>query len=124
MSARVTPGAVKQIVPTQLADDVVLANMIDTANLFIDTHLVPNGTHGETILAKIELYLAAHFVALTEERGGITRSKFGDADESFANIYEQGFKSTRFGQQALAIDTTGILNSITTSNLKAEFRIV
>ncbi len=124
MSARVTAGAVKEVVPTKLEDSVVLANMIDTANLFIDTHLVPNGTHTAAVLAKIELYLAAHFVALTEEQGGLTRSKFGDADESFANIYEQGFKSTRFGQQALAIDTTGILNSIATSRLKAEFRVI
>ena len=123
MSARVTAKAVKEVVPTQIADSVILANFIDTANLFVDTHLASAG-HTDAILDKIELYLAAHYVALTEEQGGLTRSKLGDADESFANIYGQGLKATRFGQQALAIDTTGILNSIATTQLKAEFRVV
>lgn len=123
MAARVTAGAVKEVVPTQIADSVVLTNFIDTANLFVDTHLASAG-HSDEILAKIELYLAAHYVALTEEQGGLTRAKMGDADESFANIYGQGLKATRFGQQALAIDTTGILNSVATTQLKAELRVV
>jgi hypothetical protein len=123
VAARVTAGAVKEIVPTEIADSVVLTNFIDTANLFIDTHLASAG-HSDAILAKIELYLAAHYVALTEEQGGLTRAKMGDADESFANIYGQGLKATRFGQQALAIDTTGILNSVATTKLKAELRVV
>jgi len=123
VAARVTAGAVKEVVPTKIADSVVLTNFIDTANLFVDTHLASAG-HTDAILAKIELYLAAHYVALTEEQGGLTRSKLGDADESFANIYGQGLKATRFGQQALAIDTTGILNSVAATQLKAEFRVV
>ena len=124
MAARVSPSAVKAVVPTKLADDVVLSNMIDTANIFVDTHLVPAAGHSNLILEKIELYLSAHFVALTEEKGGITRQKFGDADESFAQIYEAGFKSTRFGQQALALDTSGILNNVSATKLKAEFRVI
>ncbi len=107
-----------------MGDDEVLVQFIDTANLYVDTHLVPTAGHSERMLEKIELYLAAHFVALTEEQGGITRSKLGDADESFANIYDKGFKATRFGQQALALDTSGILNNIAALSLKAEFRVV
>lgn len=124
MSARITAAAVKVIMPTKLADDEVMAHFIDTANLYVDTHLVPDAGHTEKILGKIELYLAAHFVALTEEQGGITRSKLGDADESFANVFEAGFKSTRFGQQALALDSSGILNRVAQTKLKAEFRVV
>ena len=124
MTARVTADTVKEVVPTELSDETVTSNMIDTANVFVNTHLVPAAGHSSLILEKIELYLAAHFVALTEEQGGITRSKLGDADESFANVYEAGFKSTRFGQQALALDTSGILVRIAQTNLKAEFRVV
>ncbi len=98
--------------------------MIDTANVFVNTHLVPAAGHSELILEKIELYLASHFVALTVDQGGLTRSKLGDADESFANVYEAGLKSTRFGQQALALDTSGILNRVAATTLKAEFRVV
>ncbi len=123
MSARVTGEEVKEVVNTKIDAGTILTNMVDTANVFIDTHLLSAGLPSE-ILKKIELYLAAHFVALTEEQGGITRSKMGDADESYANVYKPGFGATRFGQQALALDTTGILNSVSRITLKAEFRVV
>ncbi len=124
MAARTNAAAVKEVVTTDITDDVVTTNFIDTANLFVTTHLVPDGGHTAPMLQKIELYLAAHFVALTEEQGGITRSKLGDADESFANVYEGGLKSTRFGLQALALDSSGILNAVANTMLKAEFRVV
>ncbi len=124
MAARTNAAAVKEVVTTDIADDVVTTNFIDTANLFVTTHLVPAAGHADPMLQKIELYLAAHFVALTEEQGGITRSKLGDADESFANVYEGGLKSTRFGLQALALDSSGILNAVANTMLKAEFRVV
>lgn len=124
MAARTNAGAVKEVVATDIAEEIITANFIDTANLFVDTHLVPGAGHTEQMLTKIELYLAAHFVALTEEQGGITRSKLGDADESFANVYEGGLKSTRFGLQALSLDTSGILTAVAQTKLKAEFRVV
>ncbi len=124
MAARVSPSAVKIVVPTDIPDDDVLVQFIETANAFVDTHLVPAAGHSDKILEKIELYLSAHFVAITEEQGGITRSKLGDADESFANVFEPGFQSTRFGQQALALDTSGILVRVAKTNLKAEFRVL
>ena len=97
--------------------------MIDTANVLVDTYLAASGL-SESVLEKIELYLAAHFVALTEEGGGITRKKIGDADESYANIFEEGFRSTRFGQNALALDSSGTLASVTQTKLSARFRII
>ncbi len=124
MTARVSAGAVKTIVRTDISDADVTAHFIDTANLYVDTHLVPGAGHSDRVLEKIELYLSAHFVALTEEQGGITRSKLGDADESFANVYEGGLKSTRFGLQALSLDTSGILTAVAQTSLKAEFRVV
>lgn len=123
MGARVTADQVKDVAPTSISDAVVATSMIDTANVLVDAHLLTAGLN-DHVLEKIELYLAAHFVALTEEQGGLTRSKLGDADESFANVYEAGLKSTRFGQQAMAIDTTGILNAVFQTTLKAEFRVV
>ena len=123
MSARVTSEEVREVVSTELSDNVILTNMIDTANAVVDTHLLAAGVT-EKILTKIELYLAAHFVALTEEGGGITRSKMGDADESYANVYEAGFKSTRYGQMALSLDFTGLLAAGSQTSLTAQFRVV
>lgn len=123
MAARVTEDAVKEVIRTTIDSDVVLTNFIDTANLLVDTHLESSGL-SDRILTKIELYLAAHFVALTEEQGGLTRSKMGDSDESYANVFDQGFQSTRYGQAALALDSTGILTKVSQTRLRAEFRVV
>ena len=100
-----------------------MINHIDTAHLVVDTHLSGAGLVHD-VLRKIELYLAAHFTALTEEGGGITRSKIGDSDESYANVYDRGFASTRFGQTALALDSSGILAKVSQTKLRAEFRVV
>ena len=121
--ARVTATTVREIISTQLSDDVINENHIDTANIFVTEYLAASGL-SDNMLEKIELYLAAHYVALTEEGGALTRDKLGDADTSYANIYAEGMRSTRFGQAALALDTTGTLSGLTTSNLKAEFRVV
>ena len=122
-NARVSATEVKEIIETSLEDSVVLSSMIDTANLYVDTHLADAG-HSDAVLAKIELYLAAHFVALTEERGSLKGSKMGDASEFLSDIYSEGFKATRFGQTALTLDTTGTLAAKGTATLKAEFRVV
>jgi hypothetical protein len=123
VTARVTAEEVKQVVRTDIIDDTVLTNMIDTANLLVDEELVGEADHSDARLKKIELYLSAHYVALTEEGGGVTRSKLGDADESYANVYDAGLQSTRFGQNAASLDTSGILAALT-PKLKAAFRVV
>lgn len=122
MVARVTAEEVKEIVNTSIADDVILTNHIDTANVYVNDHLTDLG-HSSAMLKKIELYLAAHFVALTDG-GPLTRSKLGDADESYANIYGEGLKATPFGQAAMSLDNTGTLTKLATTALKADFRVV
>lgn len=76
-------------------------------------------------LDQIELYLAAHFLVLAVENGGLLREKQGqsidqyrDFDKSFA-----GLMSTRYGQAALSLDSSGTLQS-TMSTKKAQFRVV
>lgn len=99
------------------------SNFIDTANTIVDEHL-QSKIGSASLLTKIELYLAAHFVALTEERGGLIRDSFGDSTESYANVFKEGFRSTRFGQQALALDYTATLTAIGSGRVRAEFRVV
>ena len=103
---------------------MLLASMIDTANVYIDTHLSGAG-HSASILEKIELYLAAHFVALTSEKGTLKFSKVGDSSDAW-DVTElgEGLRATRYGQTALVLDTSGILANKGSSKLKALFRIV
>lgn len=124
MAARVTADQVKEIITTQLSNATVLGSMIDTAHVFVNAHLLDAG-HSDAILEKIELYLAAHFVALTEERGALTISKTGDAMEEYAFLpYGAGLNLTRYGQHALLLDTSGILASKGVPKPKAQFRVV
>ncbi len=123
--ARVSPNDVTQLLDTKIEDSVILSSMIDTANVYINAHLVPGAGHSDAILGKIELYLAAHFVALTEERGTLKFSKMGDSSDAFSTSeLGEGLNATRFGQTALVLDTSGILASKGTSKLKAGFRVV
>ena len=122
MVNRVTDADVKVVVETTIADTTAI---IDTAHLVVEEQLVP-ATPALTaaMLVKIELYLAAHFVALTEERGGLLRSSTGESAETVADVYSEGFRSTRYGQQAIALDTTGTLTVLSNQKLSAEFRVV
>jgi len=123
MPARVTGESVKEIVTTDLDVDLVTAHMVDTAHQFVEANLSSSGL-SEGLLEKIELFLAAHYVVLVSERGGITRAKMGDADESYANVYGSGLASTRFGQAAINLDSTGTLAGMSSTAPKAEFRVV
>ena len=80
-----------------------------------------------TTLDLITLYLAAHLVVLTSERGGQRREKMGEADESYRvpGDKDTGLAQTRFGQMALMFDTTGTLAGLSANKgLKALFSVV
>lgn len=122
--ARVSALQVKEIITTEISETTILASMIDTANLYIDTHLSDAG-HTDAVLAKIELYLAAHFIAITDDGGALRSSKLGDSEDSWdTSLLGEGFKSTLYGQTALNLDTSGILANKGLSTLKAEFRVL
>ena len=120
--ARVSAEAVRELIKYSGTDDALDA-FIDTATTLVDTHLLSSG-QSVAILTKIELYLAAHLVALSEELGGIIRDAYGSSSVSLANVYDAGFKSTRFGQVALALDASGTLSSLSTNKLLAQFRLI
>lgn len=74
----------------------------------------------------LELLIAAHFTVLAVEKGGLVRSVMGDAAETYREIHarQNGFYSTRFGQQAIALDSSGVLASVSTGMQRAEFQVV
>jgi hypothetical protein len=77
-------------------------------------------------LDMIELNLAAHFAIVSLERGGLTSQTVGTSEERYRLISDRayGLSSTRFGQQALALDSTGVLSALSSSPLKAQFRVI
>lgn len=109
MAARVTSSEVKVIVSTSIAD--VTTPFIDMATLIVDEDLADTGMSAAR-LTKIELYLAAHFVVMTEERGGLTRTRTGDAEDYFRQFTGDGLKSSRYGVAAMQLDSSGVLSTI------------
>ena len=119
--ARITDTDVRELVDT--SDDVDIDWAVEAAEDMVDAHLISVG-HTDNILSRITLFIAAHFVALAVERGGLVREGVGGANASYANIYGEGFRATRWGQQALALDSSGTLSNVTQIRPRAEFKVV
>lgn len=73
----------------------------------------------------LELLLAAHFTVLAVENGGLVRKVMGDAAETYREIHGRigGLLSTRWGSQAVALDPTGALATLSTGQQRAEFEV-
>jgi hypothetical protein len=103
-----------------------LTSFIATAQLIVDEDLVDSGLSADR-KDQIVLYLAAHFVCLKVEMGGLRRDKLGDADQSFKQTGDRdtGYAYTRYGQQALILDSSGTLSAESANKgLKALFEVV
>lgn len=106
----VTSQEVRAVVDT-VPDTLDLDNFIETASLIVTEQLTdPSLSANRKKL--IELYLAAHFTAISLERGGLVKDKTGDGEAEYSDVYEGGFAMTRFGQSAMQLDTTGVLKEI------------
>jgi hypothetical protein len=106
--------------------DEELTKFIENATLLVTESLSGKGLTAAR-LDLITIYVAAHLLVLSREGGGLRRSRLGEADESYVtpNNEMYGFNSTRFGQTAVTLDTTGTLAGIAANKgLKSEFRVV
>lgn len=126
MALRIVEADLRAILKCGATVDLTV--FMNTANVLVDDLLGSSSLSANT-LKLIETYLAAHLYALTEERGSLASETFGDSTERYHNVYKAGFNSTRFGQQALVIDTTGTLaresaKADKASIKSAEFRVL
>lgn len=123
--ARVTQAEVKAI--AGLAETAAQA-IVEAIN--VSATLVSENLSGlsEATLRSIELFLAAHFATLAWEKGPLAAMRVGEAQERYHDIYKGGLSATRFGQQALLLDTTGKLAAISAAADKpareAQFTVV
>jgi hypothetical protein len=120
--ARVEDAEVKEIVPTTIED---ISAFIISANIMVTDVLGDSGLSDDR-LKEIERWLAAHFVAMkdggaraVEEEVGRSRRRMGEATRQ---ILGQGLKLTRFGQQAMILDTTGKLAEL--GKASARFTVI
>jgi len=96
---------------------------IRIANEVVDSYL---GSQGLTtpVLKRIETFLAAHFYQISQ--GPMTLLRVGDTQEEYRQpiATTKGLSATNWGQQAIALDPTGILSQLAAGLPKAEFRVV
>ena len=120
--ARVDAAQVKEIFETDLTDQEINA-CINLANTLISSlGLAAAGVTAAT-LTQIELLLSAHYCCLKDPRA--QKEKVGqDFDVTYQGKTDMGLNSTFYGQQAIALDPSGILASHAKGLKRAMFKTV
>lgn len=106
-NAVVDADDVKEIIDTDLSDARInnFINMAYVRTIPLDGELGNCG--GDDTLAEIQKLLAAHFLTMYERQ---TKSeKVGEASVTFMGQDGKGLEASLYGQQALALDCSGIL---------------
>lgn len=109
--------------PTQA---IRIADSIVTHRIVVTT--IGAKLDNETLFA-IETYLASHFYYLGVREGPLAAEIIGDATERYHQIYSKGLDATRFGQQAVMLDPTGVLAAMADlannpQRKKAQFQVI
>lgn len=127
MAVTVTIDDVKKVYKGTISD-VDLAIALETAMLVVTEQLSSCGMSDDR-LEKIAVYLAAHFADATATSGAglpgiLRRQKLGESDESYAVPLDAAsfYRSTKWGQLAIALDLCGKLISL--GSLPALFEVV
>lgn len=122
-----TTSSVKAILGTAYAalDAATLAPFLSAAELVVTEDLA-NASLSPERKELIVNFLAAHFATVSLEKGGLTQQKTGESSEMYkmGSVSDRGYLLTRFGQQAVALDTSGTLALNANPSQKAEFRVV
>jgi hypothetical protein len=102
---------------------------INAANVVVSEVLTGAGLSNAR-LDLITSYLAAHFCSITEESGGLVSVAIDGVKEQYTPIASyrdalKGFQITRYGQQALTLDTSGKLGSMSANyGIQAQFKLL
>lgn len=120
MAARVNAVDVRVIFNTDLSDDA-LGVWITQAHLFVERRLA-GFSLDEDLLKELERLVAAHFACAGDPRA--ERERRGDAsvDYQTADGARDGLLATDFGKQAIALDPTGMLATV--SDRPAGFNVI
>lgn len=122
---RTTATAVRKIIEVDASVIAVDADMdpfIEAASAIVDdvcaTALKADGSaaYGATRLELIERWLTAHFIAVRDPR--TTQEKAGTVGSTFEGSAAMHLNFTRYGQQAMMLDTQGGLAALQSSTTK------
>ncbi len=119
MAIRVSVEEVKRIISTTIEDSSVYEHTV-VASRLVDDLLTGKGMSAGR-LRDIELYFSAHLVAVRDQEAGqvVSRDVGGTAAE-YGGDLGQALSFTRYGQQAMVLDTSGTLSTV--GKVRAQFR--
>lgn len=95
---------------TQMSDEDITSFITLATTLVSET--VTETTLSANRLDLITRYLAAHLIAVSDDELRAASKKIGNTQYNFNELLGMGLKSTRYGQMALLLDTSGSLSSI------------
>ena len=111
MANRVTPSEVREIYDYDSdITDIEIDIFILSANI-LTTKVNQKGNVTDAIqLKEIERWLSAHFVCIRDPQAA--SEKAGPVSQKLQAKVDLSFNQTRYGQQALILDTSGYLASL------------
>lgn len=109
MAVRVTEEEVKAIIDTELTVEQV-EPFIAAASIMVDEYLSSKITNS-TVLKEVERWLAAHLIASGPDPRE-QEVRIGTIEVNLEGRTGQGLAFSRYGQQAMLLDTSGTLKNI------------
>lgn len=108
--------------------DALAQLAIDSADAIVQEKTVSAG-YTARVVYLIELYLAAYFATYSNvsgAAGGLTRVRVGNSEEDYSDPGKglSGIANSKFGLQALTLDTKNTLSSLSTTPVKGYFQVV
>jgi hypothetical protein len=100
---------VRAIMDDTTLTDTIIDKYINSANLFVTNAL--GTTLDEDTLESIEQWVSAHLIQFTRERQS-KKEGAGGAFIEYTGVFGEGLKGTSYGQMAIALDTTGVLDNL------------
>lgn len=117
MAIRTTVEKIQDVITTN--PGISLDQSMATATALVD-HIVSKDTGSilnDALLVEIETYLAAHFYALRDPQY-MSQSRGKASAQFMLGEVGSGLKATVWGAQAIALDLTGVLGSISNGKKK------
>ena len=115
---RTTAAEVKEIMDDVTLTDIIVDAYIKTANLFVTNHLGDSDLDAGT-LEDIERWVAAHAIAMARERQA-KKEEAGSAKVEYGIVFGSGLMATSYGQMAVALDSTGVLQALAQQKMKVK----
>lgn len=117
MAVRTTAEKVEAIIEVESGVD--LTPFIEDANELV-TECCLDSDYSAARLIRIETWLAAHFYAIYSPR--LANENAGGVGQSIETSIGLGFNVTRYGQQAMRLDTAGNLAALDRKTIEGKAR--